>query len=78
MDMYRYSGDHEIRFKITDKEAELFNDLAYYFYERGFIDKPNTQTFGRGCLTYAANTYENEAIQNKLVTLSNFLLLFSR
>jgi hypothetical protein len=41
--MYRYSGHHEIRFKVTDKESELFHDVAYYFYERGFIDSPAPQ-----------------------------------
>ncbi|HEY9387385.1 MAG TPA: hypothetical protein VIP70_10120 [Nitrososphaeraceae archaeon] len=65
--MDRYTGHHEIRFKITDKEAELFHDVAYYFYERGCIDKPNIQTFGRWCLTRAANTYKNEVIQAKLI-----------
>jgi hypothetical protein len=66
--MYRYSGNNEIRFKITDQEAELFHNAPYYyFYERGFINKPNIQTFGRWCLTHAAKTYKNEAIQSKLV-----------
>ena len=40
--------------------------MPYYFYECGFIDKPNIQTFGRRCLTHAANTYKNEAVQAKL------------
>jgi hypothetical protein len=41
--------------------------VAYYFYERRFIDKLNIQTFGRWYLTHAANTYKNEASQVKLV-----------
>jgi hypothetical protein len=37
---------HEIRFKITDQEDEILQEIAYQFYKRGIINKPNIQALG--------------------------------
>jgi hypothetical protein len=39
--MYRYKRDKEIRFKITDQEDEMLQELAYQLYKIGIINKPN-------------------------------------
>jgi hypothetical protein len=46
--MHRYAGNHEIRFKITDQEAKLFQDTAnYLYYEKHILQKPNKQELAR-------------------------------
>jgi hypothetical protein len=45
--MYRYKRDKEIRFKITDQEDEILQEIAYQLYKIGIINKPNIQALGR-------------------------------
>jgi hypothetical protein len=65
--MYRYKGDKEIRFKITDQEAELFQDTAnYFYYEKHILQKPNIQELARWCIKNAVNASQDLVIQAKL------------
>jgi hypothetical protein len=74
MDMYRYSGDHEIRFKITDKEAKLFQDIAnYFYYEKHILQKPNIQELDRWCIKNAVNASQDLVIQAKEVRQKQIL-----
>jgi hypothetical protein len=45
--MYRYKEDKEIRFKITDQEDEILQEVAYQFYKRGIINKPKFEALAR-------------------------------
>jgi hypothetical protein len=66
--MHRYAGNHEIRFKITDQEAKLFQDTANYFYhEKGILQKPNIQELTRWCIKNVVNTSQDLVIQAKQV-----------
>jgi hypothetical protein len=66
--MYRYKGDKEIRFKITDQEYEILQEIAYQFYKRGIINKPNIQALGRwSIIEQTLNRYRDFAIQAKVV-----------
>jgi hypothetical protein len=66
--MYRYKGDKEIRFKITDQEDEILQEIAYQFYKRGIIKKPNIQALGRwSIIEQTLNRYRDFAIQTKIV-----------
>jgi tRNA uridine 5-carbamoylmethylation protein Kti12 len=65
--MYRYKGDKEIRFKITDQEAELFQDTAnYFYYEKHMLQKPNIQEMARWCIKQAVNASQDLVIRAKL------------
>jgi hypothetical protein len=66
--MYRYKGEKEIRFKITDQEDEILQEIAYQFYKRGIIYKPNIQALGRwSIIEQTLNRYRDFAIQTKIV-----------
>jgi hypothetical protein len=66
--MYRYKRDKEIRFKITDQEDEMLQEIAYQFYKRGIIKKPNNQALGRwSIIDQTLNRYRDFAIQAKVV-----------
>jgi hypothetical protein len=66
--MYRYKRDKEIRFKITDQEDEILQEIAYQFYKRGIIKKPNIQALGRwSIIEQTLNRYRDFAIQAKIV-----------
>jgi hypothetical protein len=66
--MYRYKRDKEIRFKITDQEDEILQEVAYEFYKRGIIKKPNIQALGRwSIIDQTLNRYRDFAIQAKIV-----------
>jgi hypothetical protein len=65
--MNRYAGHHEIRFKITDQEAKLFQEAAnYFYYEKRILQKPNIQELARWCIKYAVNASQDLVIQSKL------------
>jgi predicted house-cleaning NTP pyrophosphatase (Maf/HAM1 superfamily) len=64
--MYRYAGHHEIRFKITDQEAKLFQDTANYFYEKHILQKPNIQELARWCIKQTVNASQDLVTQAKL------------
>jgi hypothetical protein len=66
--MYRYKRDKEIRFKITDQEYEILQEIAYQFYKIGIIKKPNIQALGRwSIIEQTLNRYRDFAIQSKVV-----------
>jgi hypothetical protein len=66
--MYRYKRDKEIRFKITDQEYEILQEIAYQFYKIGIINKPNIQALGRwSIIEQTLNRYRDFAIQSKVV-----------
>jgi hypothetical protein len=66
--MYRYKRDKEIRFKITDQEDEILQEIAYQLYKRGIIKKPNIQSLGRwSIIEQTLNRYRDFAIQAKIV-----------
>jgi hypothetical protein len=66
--MYRYKGDKEIRFKITDQEAKLFQEAAdYFYYEKRILQKPNIQELARWCIKNAVNASRDLVIQAKQV-----------
>jgi peptidoglycan hydrolase-like amidase len=66
--MDRYSGHHEIRFKITDQEAKLFQDAAnYFYYEKHILQKPNIQELARWCIKNVVNASQDLVIQAKQV-----------
>jgi hypothetical protein len=66
--MNRYAGHHEIRFKITDQEAKLFQDTAnYFYYEKRILQKPNIQELARWCIKNAVNASRDLVIQAKQV-----------
>jgi hypothetical protein len=65
--MYRYKGDKEIRFKITDQEDEILQEIAYQLYKRGIINKANIQALGRwSIIEQTLNRYRDFAIQAKI------------
>jgi hypothetical protein len=72
--MDRYSGHHEIRFKITDQEAKLFQDAAnYFYYEKRILQKPNIQELARWCIKQAVNASQDLVIQAKQVRQQQLL-----
>ena len=71
--MYRYKGDKEIRFKITDQEDEILQEIAYQFYKRGIIKKPNIQALGRwSIIEQTLNGNRDFAIQAKIAQYVSF------
>jgi hypothetical protein len=48
----RYAGQKEVRFKVTDKQKEIYQEVSWYLYENNMIDKSNIQSFGRWCIDY--------------------------
>jgi hypothetical protein len=72
--MHRYAGNHEIRFKITDQEAKLFQDTANYFYhEKRILQKPNIQELARWCIKNVVNASQDLVIQAKQVRQQQLL-----
>ena len=53
----RYAGQIEVRFKVTDKQKEIYDETAWYLYENNMIDKSNIQSFGRWCMDYVCKVY---------------------
>jgi len=72
--MHRYAGHHEIRFKITDQEAKIFQDTAnYFYYEKRILQKPNIQELARWCIKHAVNASQDLVIQAKQVRQQQLL-----
>jgi hypothetical protein len=72
--MHRYAGNHEIRFKITDQEAKLFQDTAnYFYYDKRILQKPNIQELARWCIKQAVNASQDLVIQAKQVRQQQLL-----
>jgi hypothetical protein len=56
-EMKRYAGQNEVRFKVTDKQKEIYDEIAWYLYENNMMDKSNIQSFGRWCMDYVCKVY---------------------
>jgi hypothetical protein len=38
--MRSYAGQNEVRFKVTDRDKELYRETAWYLYENHLISPP--------------------------------------
>ena len=65
--MKRYAGQNEVRFKVTDKQKEIYDETAHYLYENNIIDKPNIQSFGRWCTDIVCKNYRLSVLQSKII-----------
>jgi hypothetical protein len=57
--MRRYAGQNEVRFKVTDRDIELYRETAWYLYENHIIDKSNIQSFGRWSMDFVCKCYRH-------------------
>jgi RecA-family ATPase len=64
--MKRYAGQNEVRFKVTDKQKEIFQEVSWYLYENNVVDKSNIQSFGRRCMDYLSKIYRPAVIQSDM------------
>jgi hypothetical protein len=65
--MKRYAGQNEVRFKVTDKQKEIFQEVSWYLYENDMIDKSNIQSFGRWCMDYVCKFYRPADIHSNMM-----------
>jgi hypothetical protein len=63
----RYAGQSEVRFKVTDKQKEIFLETAGYLYENNLMEKSNIQSFGRWCMDYVCKMYRFSVIESKIM-----------
>jgi hypothetical protein len=63
--MRRYAGQNEVRFKVTDKQAEIYRETACNFYENSLMEKSNIQSFGRWCMDYLCKNYRPAVLHSK-------------
>jgi hypothetical protein len=56
--MRRYAGQNEVRFKVTDKQAEIYRETACYFYENSLMEKSNIQSLEDGAWIMYARTID--------------------
>jgi RecA-family ATPase len=62
--MKRYAGQNEVRFKVTDKQKKIFQEVSWYLYENNMIDKSNIQSFGRWRMDYVSKIYRPAVIRS--------------
>jgi hypothetical protein len=62
--MKKYAGQNEVRFKVTDKQKEIFQEVSSYLYDNNVMDKSNIQSFGRWCMDYVSKIYRPAVIQS--------------
>jgi hypothetical protein len=65
--MKRYAGQNEVRFKVTDKQKEIYDETACYLYENNMIDKSNIQCFVRWCMDYVCKVYRPSVIHSNMI-----------
>jgi hypothetical protein len=65
--MKRYAGQNEVRFKVTDKQKEIYDETAWYLYENNVMEKSNIQSFGRWCMDYVCRIYRPAVIHSKMM-----------
>ena len=65
--MKRYAGQNEVRFKVTDKQKEIYDETASYLYENNVIDKSNIQSFGRWSMDFVCKNYRLSVLQSKII-----------
>jgi hypothetical protein len=63
--MGRYLGENEVRFKVTDKQKDVYLETASYLYENNLMEKSNIQSFGRWCMDYVCEMYRESVIESK-------------
>ena len=63
----RYTGQNEVRFKVTDRDMKVYIETATYLYENNVIDKPNIQSLGRWCMDHVCGDYRKTVIQANLM-----------
>jgi hypothetical protein len=63
----RYAEQNEIRFKVTDKQKEIYLETAGYLYENNLMEKSNIQSFGRWCMDYVCKMYRFSVIESKIM-----------
>jgi hypothetical protein len=63
--MRRYAGQSEMRFKVTDKQKDVYLETASYLYENNLMEKSNIQSFGRWCMDYVCKMYRESVIESK-------------
>jgi hypothetical protein len=63
--MRRYLGQNEVRFKVTDKQRDIYLETAWYLYENNKMDKSNIQSFGRWCMDYVCQVYRLSVLESK-------------
>jgi hypothetical protein len=65
--MKRYAGQNEVRFKVTDKQKEIFQEVSCYLYENNVMDKSNIQSFGRWCMDFVCKYYRPAVIHSTMM-----------
>jgi hypothetical protein len=65
--MKRYAGQNEVRFKVTDKQREIYQEVSWYLYENNLMEKSNIQSFGRWCMDYVCRIYRPAVIHSKVM-----------
>ena len=65
--MKRYAGQNEVRFKVTDKQKEIYQEVSWYLYENNMMEKSNIQSFGRWCMDYVCNVYRPAVIDSNMM-----------
>jgi hypothetical protein len=65
--MRRYAEQNEVRFKVTDKQKEIYLETARYLYEINKMDKSNIQSFGRWCMDYVCQVYRFAVLESNVM-----------
>jgi hypothetical protein len=64
--MRRYAGQNEVRFKVTDRDIELYRETAS-LYENHMLDKSNIQSFGRWSMDFVCKCYRPAIIHSNMM-----------
>jgi hypothetical protein len=65
--MRKYAGQNEVRFKVADRDIELYRETAWYLYENHVIDKSNIQSFGRWSMEFVCKYYRTAVIHSNMM-----------
>ena len=65
--MRRYAGQNEVRFKVTDKQMEVYRETASYLYEYNLMEKSNLQSLGRWWMDRVCKEYRQSVIESKIM-----------
>ena len=63
--MQRYLGQNEVRFKVRDKQKDVYLETASYLYENNLMEKSNIHSFGRWAMDYVSKMYRESVIESK-------------
>jgi hypothetical protein len=67
LQMRRYTGQNEVRFKVTDRNMKMYLETAIYLYENNVIDKSDIQSLGRWCLDQVCGNYRKTVIHANMM-----------